>query len=443
MLWGCQMSECKKEKFGLKVQKRIKAFELLSLKKITKKEAASRLKLSERQIRRISKRYQLHGISGLLSKKFGQISNNKIADDICNYFTDIVKNIYPDFGPTLAHEKLTELHEAKFSVETLRKWMITAKIWNPNIPPKKRLYNCRERRSCLGALVQVDGSIHPWLEDRSEKCVLLIAIDDATSRILAGQFVPVEDTENYLKMFKEYFNNNGIPESLYVDKHAVFKVNAKGCQDNTTQFQRIVKNLGINLIHANSPQAKGRVERAFKTLQDRLVKELRLAGINSVEEANKFLVDYWPKHNKKFAVKPSSNIDKHAPLTLCSEELDRVLALQYQRKVNNNYSISLFNNKFDLFTHNPMPYLRGSYVDILKLLNGDIIIQFQGQDISFQHADNEKFCTTTVDAKNINYILDTALQKRDDKKYCSEKEILNHVDVSIQQSFCFREHPVI
>jgi hypothetical protein len=119
MLWGCQMSECKKEKFGLKVQKRIKAFELLSLKKITKKEAASRLKLSERQIRRISKRYQLHGISGLLSKKFGQISNNKIADDICNYFTDIVKNIYPDFGPTLAHEKLTELHEAKFSVETV------------------------------------------------------------------------------------------------------------------------------------------------------------------------------------------------------------------------------------------------------------------------------------------------------------------------------------
>jgi hypothetical protein len=174
-----------------------------------------------------------------------------------------------------------------------------------------------------------------------------------------------------------------------------------------------------------------------------LVKELRLAGINSVEEANKFLVDYWPKHNKKFAVKPSSNIDKHAPLTLSSEELDRVLALQYQRKVNNNYSISLFNNKFDLFTHNPMPYLRGSYVDILKLLNGDIIIQFQGQDISFQHADNEKFCTTTVDAKNINYILDTALQKRDDKKYCSEKEILNHLDVSIQQSFCFREHPVI
>ena len=186
------MSEKKEAEYSPKLQERIRVFELLASKKTTQKAASKILKLSERQIRRLTKRYQCYGASGLLSKKIGQRSNNKFPDNMRSFYLDIVRDKYSDFGPTFAHEKLTELHEAKFSVETLRQWMIAENIWAPHITPKKREHRLRERRSCIGELIQIDGSIHQWFEDRGDKCVLLLGIDDATSKILSAKFVPVE-----------------------------------------------------------------------------------------------------------------------------------------------------------------------------------------------------------------------------------------------------------
>lgn len=437
------MLEKKEEKYSYKIQERIKIFDLLALKTTTQEKAGKRLKLGERQIRRIAKDYKCSGAQGLLSKKIGQISNNKIPDAIRNTYLNIVREKYPDFGPTFAHEKLTELHDGEFSVETLRQWMIAGDIWIPHSTPTKRLHPLRERRSCVGELIQIDGSIHPWFEDRGDRCVLLIAIDDATSQLLSARFVPVESAENYLHMFKDYFNAHGIPASLYADKHGIFKVNAKGCEENETQFMRIVGGLGIKLINANTPQAKGRVERVFKTLQDRLVKEFRLAGVSTIEDANVFLIDYLPRHNEKFAVEPASNIDHHKPLELSPEELDKALAFKYQRKVRNDYSISFCREKFDLYTHNPRPYLKGEYIDVLELLNKNVIIQFQGKDIQVKRRETKEEIPSSANTKTINYVVDAVVLEQSEQNNAKSIDVPIHLTFGIQQAFCFQEYPVI
>jgi transposase len=437
------MLDKKEEKYSSKIQDRIKIFDLLALKTINQQEASKNLKLSVRQIRRIAKRYNNFGVQGLISKKIGQRSNNKIPNSIRNAYLEILREKYPDFGPTFAHEKLSELHDAKFSIETLRQWMIAENIWVPHSTPTKRSHPLRERRSCVGDLVQIDGSKHLWFENRGEYSVLLVAIDDATSQLLSASFVAVENAENYLKMFKEYFNTHGIPASLYSDKHGIFKVNAKGCEDNETQFSRIVNGLGIQLIHANTPQAKGRVERVFSTLQDRLVKELRLADVSTIDAANVFLIDYLPKHNKKFAVHPASNTDNHKPLQLSSDALDTALSFKHQRKVRKDYSISFEGDKFDLYTHNPMPYIKGESIDVLKLLNKSIIIQFQGKDIQVNRRENKQPVLLSANAKTINYVVDKVLLQQSEKNYTQRISIPAHVTCGIQQSFRFQEYPVI
>ena len=431
------MAQEKEKQHPPKIQKRIEVFDLLVANQITPKDASRQLNVTIRQIGRIAKRYKTEGVSGLYSKKIGQPSNNKFPDAVKNRFTQIVREQYPDFGPTFAHEKLTELHDAEFSIETLRKWMIEQRIWIPHIKPQERQHPLRERRSCVGELVQIDGSRHLWFEDRSGYTVLLVAIDDATSTILSARFVTVENAENYLRMFKEYFKEHGLPASLYSDKHGIFKVNAKGCEDNETQFKRIVEALGINLIHAHTPQAKGRVERVFRTLQDRLVKELRLAGIDTIEAANAFLIDYLPKHNEKFSEPPASEIDKHIPLTLSEQELDKALAFKHQRQVRSDYSISYNSEKFDLYTHGPMPYLKGQYIDVLELLNDELIIQFQGKEV-YKKRREVKPALTSASAKTINATVDALLQK-------PLKTIIpvNMLTWGQQQAFGFSELPAI
>lgn len=229
--------------------------------------------------------------------------------------------------------------------------------------------------------------------------------------------------------------------SLYSDKHGIFKVNAKGCEEHETQFMRIVDGLGIQLINAHTPQAKGRVERVFSTLQDRLVKELRLAGVSTIEAANVFLRDYLAKHNKVFAVQPASNVDKHKPLTLSPEALDKALAFKHQRKVLNDYSISFLGERFDLYTHNPMTYLKGEYVDILTLLDKRMIIQFQGKDIQVKVRENKQPMLSSANAKTINYVVDTVLLQQSEQDSIKHIGIPSHLPFGIQQSFVFQEYP--
>ena len=273
----------------------------------------------------------------------GRRSNNAIAPAVKAAALELIRTRYVDFGPTLAHEKLVELHGFGVSVETVRQWMIEAGLWR--VKPRRvvRVHQRRPRRACLGELVQADGSDHAWFEARGPRCTLIVYVDDATSRLLALRFVPSESTQAYMQTLREYLHEHGRPVALYTDKHGIFRVNHAERNGGLTQFTRALRTLDIEPIHAHSPQAKGRVERANGTLQDRLVKELRLRGIGDIHTANAFLPRFMADYNARFAIEPASALDAHrvlaqgeAPIPLHDEKsvhaaIDRAKARQRAR----------------------------------------------------------------------------------------------------------------
>ncbi len=242
-------------------------------------QAAEVLDLSRSQVHRLLQAYDRSGEAGLVSKKRSRPSNRRHSKDFRNAALDLIRERYPDFGPTLAREKLIELHQISVAKETLRQWMTEAGIWISRRERKKRVFQPRGRRDCLGELVQIDGSHHWWFENRGPKCALLVYIDDATGKLLHLRFAGSENTFDYLHATKAYLQQWGKPLAFYSDKHGVFRPVHASEKDRTsglTQFGRALYELNIDIICANTPQAKGRVERANQTLQDRLVKELRL-----------------------------------------------------------------------------------------------------------------------------------------------------------------------
>jgi hypothetical protein len=226
----------------------------------------------------------------LVSKKRGRPSARRLSEDVRTALVALLQARYADFGPTLALEKLTEQHGARLSRETLRKWMMAAGLWLPRAQRRQRPHPPRYRRPCLGELVQIDGCDHEWFEARWPRCVLLVFVDDATSRIMQLRFVASESTFDYFAAVRRYIKEHGKPVAFYSDKASIFRVNARAprCGPNATQFARAMGELNVDVLCANSPQAKGRVERAHQTLQDRLVKELRLRGIDNPDDANRF-----------------------------------------------------------------------------------------------------------------------------------------------------------
>ena len=307
--------------------------------------AAVLLGLSERQVWRLLKAYRLRGADGLISKKRGQPSNRKTPDNVRSAVMAIVKKRYADFGPTLAAEKLRELHDLNVSRETLRAWMIADGLWQDRKKRRARVHQPRYRRDCVGELIQIDGSEHRWFEDRGPMCTLLVYIDDATSRLMHLRFVESESTFAYFAATQNYLEAHGKPVAFYSDKHSVFRVNGDGsgiAGDGMTQFGRALHALNIEIICANSSQAKGRVERANKTLQDRLVKELRLAGISTIETGNDFLSGFVTDYNARFAKPPANPKDLHRPMTgrdnledaftwRVERTLSQALTLQYDK----------------------------------------------------------------------------------------------------------------
>lgn len=276
-------------------------------KSLTQILAAKQLGLTDRQIRRLVKEYKLHGAEGLVSKQRGQISNHKYSDEKIDVIKSLVETHYYDFGPTFAAEKLDEKHGLKVSKETLRQWMIDWGLWKAKRQNQAQIHPQRDRRDCFGELTQIDGSPHLWFEERGPKCCLLVAIEDATSKLCNLHFEPTETTAGYFKLMRKYTVNHGIPLATYSDKHGIFRINLSTAEEDTeTQFGRAARQLGIEVICANTPQAKGRVERVNKTLQDRLVKEMRLLGISDIETANTYLPTYIKDHNNRFAVEPQS-----------------------------------------------------------------------------------------------------------------------------------------
>ena len=303
-------------------------------KRMTHRQAAAQLGLSLRQVERLGRALREHGASGLVSGKRGRPSNRKLPDGVREHALQLVRNRYSDFGPTLACEKLAERDGVHVSRETLRLWMINAGFWVPRVERRRRAYQPRYRRSCLGELVQIDGCEHAWFEDRGPQCSLLVYVDDATSRLMELRFVVSESAFDYFAATRSYLEHHGKPVAFYSDKASIFRVAkseaAKGV--GITQFGRALSELNIDIICANTPQAKGRVERAHQTLQDRLVKELRLRSISTLEAGNTYLPEFRADYNRRFAREPLSAHDAHRPLRE-DDNLDLIFTWQEERKL--------------------------------------------------------------------------------------------------------------
>ncbi len=319
-----------------KQAKRLGVIEQVSKRFMTQALAAQQLHLSVRQIKRLCKAYKAHGAAGLIHQATGRPSNAAVDAATKQRWLAQVRQRYSDFGPTLAAEQLQPQGFTQ-SVNTLRNWMMADALWKAKKPPQRPVHLLRQRRARLGELVQIDGSPHRWLELRGPACCLIAFIDDATSRLMAAHFVPNESTWGYLHTLQSYITLHGKPLALYSDRHGIFtqhKAYGKAGQILApTQFERALIQLDIQSILALSPQAKGRVERLFQTLQDRLVKALRLANICTLDAANAYLAHYLPEHNARFAVPAASSEDAHRAYPGSALEISRICALHHQRSV--------------------------------------------------------------------------------------------------------------
>ncbi|TIS94230.1 ISNCY family transposase, partial [Mesorhizobium sp.] len=306
---------------------RIEVLSRVNERRMTSATAAGLLGVSARQVQRLMKTFLSEGAPALRHKARGRPSNNRILDGVRDFALELIREHYIDFGPTLAREKLLERHQLGVSKETLRKWMTEAGIWTLRRERKRRLHQPRGRRDCLGEMVQIDGSHHWWFEGRGPKCALLVFIDDATGRLLHLRFAGSENTFDYFHAAKAYLQAWGKPLAFYSDKHGIFRTTHGSKLDRgsgLTQFGRALYELNIDIICANSPQAKGRVERANQTLQDRLVKEMRLRGISTIEAANVFATEFMADFNVRFAKEPRNPKDMHRPLA-AHDNLDGAL----------------------------------------------------------------------------------------------------------------------
>lgn len=352
--------------------------------KISQKQAAEVAGLSTRQMRRLMKRVKEEGERGILHRRRGKPSNRRIADKTRQTILALFEKHYGDYGPTLASEKLQERHQIGVHAETLRLWLRQARL-----PYKQRRARphrqWRQRRSCFGQMVQMDGSHHDWLEGRGPKLVLMGYIDDATNTVEA-RFYDHEGTIPALDSFRRWVKRYGLPCSIYLDKHTTYRSSQtpnveeqlQGLGQSQSQFQRAMSELGVEVIHAHSPAAKGRVERLFQTLQDRLVKELRLAGAATLEEANQVLERYLPVYNQRFRVLAAEPADLHRRVP-AGLDLNQVLCLKTQRRLNADSTVQ----------HEGRVYLvedriKAQTVTVLQHLDGSIQLYGHNRSLSYR-----------------------------------------------------------
>ena len=358
-------------------------------RKINGTDASKQIGVSVRHVKRLKKKVINDGAEGLIHQGRGQSGNRRLDDKIIVKAKKFLKEKYYDFGPTLACEKLEENHNIKTNKETVRQLMINLELWKVKSKKKNKHWHVwRARRDNYGEMQQFDGSYHPWLEDKAEEMCLLLSVDDATGKITYAKFDYNEGVEAVFKFWLEYIDKNGFPLSVYLDKFSTYKVNHKNAVDNKeliTQFQRATRQVGIELITAHSPQAKGRVERMFETLQDRLVKEMRLANINIIEQANEFLIEYIPKFNAKFAVSPNRRKDLHKKVTKqTKDQLPQIFSIQKQRKVNNDYTIRFENDYLQLEQEQPTTVYKKDTIIMEKHLDGSTKINLNNKYLNYK-----------------------------------------------------------
>lgn len=358
---------------------RLSVMRQIDKKNLTLRKASEELGISLRQTKRLRKRYIADGELGLISKHRGKISPNRIDSKLRNAVIKILTaSDYLGFGPTLAMEKLQERHGYYLSKETIRTWMTAEGLWKAKERKEPKIYQRRLRRARFGELLQGDGSRHAWFEDRGEKCAIVIFVDDATSRLTVGRFVPVESTEAYLGILEEHMQKYGRPLGLYTDKHSIFRTSreVRTTQYQDTHFGRVLRSLDIELICAHSPQAKGRVERTNGTLQDRLIKEMRLRNISTIEEANRFFPEFIKLYNKKFGKDPRDEEDAHRPLRE-GDNLERVFARHITKKLSKCLSFQHEGMMYQLHPSCPHRF-RHTHVTILQRPGKPILVKSDG-----------------------------------------------------------------
>ncbi|MFM0175603.1 ISNCY family transposase [Paraburkholderia sediminicola] len=390
---------------------RLKVVQAVCERRLKPGQAADRLALSVRQVERLVQRYQAAGVAGLVSGKRGRPGNHQLSDGVARRALAIIRERYADFGPTLACEKLRECHGLGLSVETVRALMMAAGLWIPRRDRPAKVYQPRNRRACLGELIQIDGCDHRWFEERAPACTLLVFIDDATGRLMTLHFTATESTFSYFEVTRVYLEQHGKPVAFYSDKASVFRSTQTATTGGkgVTHFGRAMFELNIDGLCANSSQAKGRVERANLTLQDRLVKELRLRGIDTQEAANAYAPRFIADYNTRFGKPPRSAFNAHRPLR-ADEDLDTILTWREPRRVTRSLTLQYDRVIYLLDDTDANRRLVGRYIDVYEYPDGRIEIRADGVALPCTPYDrlSEIDQGAVVDHKRLGHVLQVA-----------------------------------
>jgi len=387
----------KKELHRLEVMKKLEE------KCMSQEVAAKELGVSLRQVKRLWRAYRQKGAAGLASKQRGRPSHHQLDPATTRRALDLLKKRYQGFGPTLAHEKLVEREGLKLSLGSLRKIMIAEELWEAKRARKVVAHPMRERRSCFGELVQIDGSPYDWFEGRAPACTLLVFIDDATGKLVQLQFVESESFFSYCQAAWGYFTRYGKPGAFYSDKHGIFRVNqaAQGQTEALTQFGRAMQELRIPILCANTPQAKGRVERANQTLQDRLVKEMRLRHISSWEAGNAYLVEFMDDFNRRFAVEPRSSVDAHRPLAKV-DDLAHIFTWRESRTLTKNLTLQFHHLVYQIQIDRPAYAMHKAVVTVSIDLQRQLSILYKGKSLPYTTYHRQAKQSEIVPTKQVN-----------------------------------------
>ncbi|WP_108652963.1 ISNCY family transposase [Dongshaea marina] len=419
----------------------------VSERKMRQTDAAELLNLCVRQVRRLMNRFREHGPEGLINRNRGRPGNHRLSDSLRITALDIIRERYADFGPTLATEKLSEIHGIEVSKETIRQWMIADGLWKPYKQRSPRVYQPRYRRDCLGELIQIDGSDHDWFEGRSPKCCLLVFVDDATSKLMQIHFCDTESTFSYMNATRKYLQDHGKPVSFYSDKYSVFRVNKRDAlhTEMMTQFGRALHDLNIDLICANSSQAKGRVERANRTLQDRLIKEMRLAGINTIEEANAWLPVFMADYNRRFAKPAKYSKDLHRPLREEPAELDDIFSWQEKRKLSKALTFQYDKVRYIVDPTPKTEALIGKNILIYDYPDGTIDAKYCGDSLPFKAFDklDKVDQGAIVENKRLGSVLAFAQEEQERLETEGKRERSGHAPKRREQQRARKINPVI
>lgn len=364
---------------------RLKIVHKVMEKRLTQVKAAELMGVTDRQVRRMLQRVRERGERGIVHGNRGRPSPHKISKLQEDKIIALVGKRYSDFGPTFAAEKLRECEGIEIGREKLRQWMVAHGLWRVR-GRRRRIYQWRERKHHVGEMVQMDGSKHDWLEGRGSELVLMGYIDDATNTLF-GWFYSFEGVYSAMDSFRRYIERNGIPHSVYLDRHSTYKTTREPNREEAlkgdrakTQFARALTELGVKVIYAHSPQAKGRIERGFGTLQDRLIKEMRLADIRTIEQANTFLATYLPRFNQRFSRVPLAQQDLHRPVPK-SLPLDEIFCIKDYRSIARDYTVRWKHRLFRI--DKPSITMRKQWVCVMEHFDSKMTFKLNGKYLAF------------------------------------------------------------